>query len=138
MGPASQKIEWHKKLFSADDLEGALLVIAATSLRDVNAAVYQEAERRGILCNAVDDIDNCHFYYGCDRSAGGSANCDFDEWKKPGLGPPTRKEFEHQFGPEYAAWLEWLGAAREVLSDNSKTPGIHQTLAPFDRQPPDV
>jgi hypothetical protein len=30
-------------------------------------------------------------------------------------------QLEKQFGPEYELWLEWLGAARELLraSDNS-------------------
>lgn len=115
-----QKIEWNKKLFSADDLEGAVLVIAATSLRDVNAAVYQEAERRGILCNAVDDIDNCHFYYGAIVQRGDLQIAISTNGKSPALAHRLRKEFEHQFGPEYAAWLEWLGAAREVLRDSSK------------------
>jgi hypothetical protein len=26
-----------------------------------------------------------------------------------------RQELEQQFGPEYEVWLEWLGAARELL-----------------------
>jgi hypothetical protein len=26
-----------------------------------------------------------------------------------------RKDFEAQFGPEYAAWLQWLGAVRQSL-----------------------
>src|SRR6516164_9742236 len=54
----TQAIEWLPKSFSPQHLEGVFLVIAATSRRDVNAAVYQEADRRGILCNAVDDVEN--------------------------------------------------------------------------------
>ena len=45
-------------------VDGAVLVVAATSLREVNEAVYQAAKSRGILCNAVDDPDRCDFYYG--------------------------------------------------------------------------
>src|SRR5580700_280965 len=48
------KIEWLPKEFEAADLEGAFLVIAATSASGVNEAVYREAETCGILCNAVD------------------------------------------------------------------------------------
>ena len=35
-----------------------------------------------------------------------------------------RKELEDQFGPEYAAWLEWLGAAREVLRAQCADPEV--------------
>ncbi len=117
-----QKIEWHKKLFSTEDLEGACLAIAATSLRDVNAAVYQEADRRGILCNSVDDIENCHFYYGAIVQRGDLQIAISTNGKSPALAQRLRKEFEDQFGPEYAAWLEWLGAAREVLRGQSGDP----------------
>jgi siroheme synthase-like protein len=117
-----EKIEWHPKSFSADDLQGAFLVIAATSLRDVNAAVFQEADRRGILCNAVDDVENCHFYYGSIVQRGDLQIAVSTNGKSPALAQRLRKEFEHQFGPEYAAWLEWLGAAREVLRTQSQEP----------------
>src|ERR1700693_1580073 len=58
------EIQWSAKEFAPDDLRNATLVIAATSISAVNAAVFQAAEDRGVFCNAVDDIANCHFYYG--------------------------------------------------------------------------
>src|SRR5262245_41888128 len=57
-------IEWVARRFEPGDLAGAWLVVAATSAAGVNTAVFREAEARGILCNAVDDVENCHFYYG--------------------------------------------------------------------------
>ena len=35
--------------------------------------------------------------------------------KSPALRQRLRQELEQQFGPEYEVWLEWLGAARELL-----------------------
>src|SRR5208282_726517 len=52
-----RKIEMRKKRFKPRDLDGAVLVIAATSARDVNDEVFREAEARRIFCNAVDDPD---------------------------------------------------------------------------------
>ncbi len=52
----SRKIEWLPRKFAAGDLDGATLVIAGTSAPGVNASVFREAEARGILCNAVDDM----------------------------------------------------------------------------------
>jgi precorrin-2 dehydrogenase/sirohydrochlorin ferrochelatase len=109
------KIDWLQRKFEPGDLAGATLAIAATSASGVNAAVFAEAEQRGILCNAVDDIENCHFYYGAIVQRGDLQIAISTNGKSPYLAQRLRQELEQQFGPEYESWLEWLGAAREVL-----------------------
>jgi siroheme synthase-like protein len=116
------KIVWRSKYSVPSDLDGAFLVIAATSPRDVHAAVYQESDRRNVLCNAVDDIDHCHFYYGSVVQRGDLQIAVSTNGKSPALAQRLRKEFAQQFGPEYAGWLEWLGAAGEVLRSQSSEP----------------
>ena len=118
----NQQITWSPKSFDAADLNNAFLVIAATSLRDLNAQVYREADRRNILCNAVDDIDHCHFYYGSIVQRGDLQIAISTNGKSPALAQRLRKELEQQFGPEYACWLDWLGAARETLRAQSSDP----------------
>ncbi len=49
------RIEYRPLPFSAPQLDGALLAIAATDDAQVNAAVAQGARERGILANVVDD-----------------------------------------------------------------------------------
>ena len=100
-------------------MDGAFLVIAATSAPGVNEAVFREAEARGLLCNAVDDIGHCHFYYGAVVQRGDLQIAISTNGKSPSLAQRLRKEFEAQFGPEYEQWLEWLGAAREALRASS-------------------
>ena len=112
---AQGKVEWHAKEFAPADLDGAFLVIAATSAPGVNAAVFVEADTRGILCNAVDDIENCHFYYGSVVQRGDLQIAISTNGKSPALAQRLRLRLEKQFGPEYELWLEWLGAARELL-----------------------
>lgn len=112
------KIDWLPKEFEPADLDGAFLVIAATSAAGVNETVFREAERRGILCNAVDDIEHCHFYYGAVVQRGDLQIAISTNGKSPALAQRLRKEFEEQFGPEYEMWLQWLGAAREALRAN--------------------
>ena len=109
------KIDWLPKEFDAADLDGAFLVIAATSAPGVNEVVFREAEGRGILCNAVDDIEHCHFYYGAVVQRGDLQIAISTNGKSPALAQRLRQEFEAQFGPEYEVWLQWLGAAREAL-----------------------
>ena len=109
------KIERQAKPFEPGDLADAFLVVAATSAPGVNEAVYREADRLGILCNAVDDIQHCHFYYGSVVQRGDLQIAISTNGKSPALAQRLRKELETQFGPEYEQWLEWLGAARELL-----------------------
>jgi precorrin-2 dehydrogenase / sirohydrochlorin ferrochelatase len=117
-----RQIDWLPKRFAPTDLGGKFLVVAATSLRDVNESVFYEADKRLILCNAVDDVDHCHFYYGSIVRRGDLQIAISTNGKSPALAQRLRKELERQFGPEYAAWLDWLGAAREVLRAQSSDP----------------
>lgn len=112
---AQGKAEWRAKKFTAGDLHGAFLVIAATSAAGVNEAVFQQADARGILCNAVDDVENCHFYYGSVVQRGDLQIAISTNGKSPALAQRLRLQLEKQFGVEYELWLEWLGAARELL-----------------------
>lgn len=135
-----RKLEWREKKFEPSDLDGAFLAIAATSAPGVNETVYREAERRGILCNAVDDIHHCHFYYGSVVQRGDLQIAISTNGKSPALAQRLRKELEAQFGPEYEQWLEWLGAARELLRAESSDPEstklfLHHlaSVAMFDR-----
>jgi len=109
------KIDWLPKEFEPADLDSAFLTIAATSALGVNESVFREAEARGILCNAVDDIEHCHFYYGAVVQRGDLQIAISTNGKSPALAQRLRQEFEAEFGPEYEAWLQWLGAAREAL-----------------------
>jgi siroheme synthase-like protein len=110
-----RKVDWLPKEFEARDLDGAFLTVAATSAPGVNEAVFREAESRGILCNAVDDIDHCHFYYGAVVQRGDLQIAISTNGKSPALAQRVRKELEKQYDEDYAVWLDWLGAARELL-----------------------
>jgi len=112
---ASQKqVEWHAREFSPADLEGTALVIAAVPA-EVAGAVFAEARARGILCNSVDDPDNCDFYYPSVVNRGDLQIAISTGGHSPALAQRLRKELELQFGPEYAEWVAQLGEARREL-----------------------
>ncbi|MGH9675464.1 MAG: precorrin-2 dehydrogenase/sirohydrochlorin ferrochelatase family protein [Candidatus Acidiferrum sp.] len=126
-----RKVDWLPKEFVPDDLEGATIVIAATSAPGVNEAVFREAEARGILCNAVDDIEHCHFYYGAVVQRGDLQIAISTNGKSPSLAQRIRKDLEQQYGEEYALWLDWLGTTRELIragagSGEGKKAQLHQ------------
>jgi precorrin-2 dehydrogenase len=124
----SGEVEWRPKVFAGGDLCGARLVIAATSAHGVNRAVYRVADAQGIWCNAVDDIENCHFYYGSIVQRGDLQIAISTNGKSPALAQRLRKELQAQYGPEYEVWLEWLGAAREVLRAAQDAAGAPKDL----------
>jgi precorrin-2 dehydrogenase/sirohydrochlorin ferrochelatase len=111
----SGKISLEQRFFASSDLDGIFLVIAATSLPDVNAQVFSAARERNILCNAVDDPENCDFYYGSVVRRGDLQIAISTAGHSPALAQRLRKQLEAQFGPEYSDWLRELAATREDL-----------------------
>ena len=109
------EIIWRKKKFAARDLHGMFLVVAATSSHPVNAVIFQQARRRGVLCNAVDDPRNCDFYYPAVLRRGSLQIAISTGGASPELASRLRKELESCFGPEYGPWLDHLARQREDL-----------------------
>ena len=111
----TRAIDWQPRNFELADLDGAFLVVAATSSFEANAAIYQDADRRGILCNAVDQPEECHFYYPAVVDRGPLQIAISTAGLSPSLALRLRKDLEVQFGPEYERWVEWLGRVRAAL-----------------------
>ena len=109
------EIVWEARSFEAADLDGTVLVIAATSCSAVNGTIFREAQQRNILCNVVDDPEHCNFYYGAVVRRGQLQVAISTEGQSPALAQRIRRELEAQFGPEYAGWVEELGQIREKL-----------------------
>ncbi|WOJ94084.1 siroheme synthase CysG [Congregibacter variabilis] len=59
----THELVWHAREYAPGDLGGAIMVIAATPDREVNAAVYAEAKSRGIPVNVVDSPNLCSFIF---------------------------------------------------------------------------
>jgi siroheme synthase-like protein len=108
-------VVWKKREFRATDLEGMVLVVAATSSHRVNAAVRKAARACGVLCNAVDDPQNCDFYYPAIVRRGGLQVAISTGGASPELASRLRRELESYFGPEYGPWIDHLARRREEL-----------------------
>jgi precorrin-2 dehydrogenase/sirohydrochlorin ferrochelatase len=108
-------IAWEQRTFEEPDLNGIFLTIAATGSPSVNDVVFHEAQRRGILCNAVDDPERCDFYYPAVVRRGQLQIAISTGGQSPALAQRLRRELETEFGEEYSQWVEELGKAREGL-----------------------
>jgi precorrin-2 dehydrogenase / sirohydrochlorin ferrochelatase len=114
---ASGKIQLELREYSPNDLEGTFLAVVATSSRELNAAIYQEAQKRGVLCNVVDDPPHCDFFYPAVVQRGDLQIAISTAGQSPSLAQKLRQQLERQFGPGYASWVAELGnIRREVLA----------------------
>jgi siroheme synthase-like protein len=122
------KLVWHVRSFVPSDLEGMFLVVVATSSRWLNERVYQEAARRRVLCNVVDDPARCDFYYGAVVRRGPLQIAISTTGCSPALAQRLKGELEKQFGPEYGARVEQLGKTRRRLFARTMDPKRRQRL----------
>ena len=111
---AEDKVLWHRREFAPDDLNGMALAVAAVP-RDIAREIYREARTREVLLNSVDDPENCDFYYPAVVNRGDLQIAISTAGHSPSLAQRIRLQLEEQFGPEYARWVEELGAARRDL-----------------------
>jgi len=118
---AEGKLEWVEREFQAADLDGNFIVIAATDVPEVNAAVYRGAVARGIPCNSVDDIPNCDFFFGSVVSRGDLQIAISTAGESPAVAQRLRREIDEQLPEDLGPWLAKLGELRrEVLATHPR------------------
>lgn len=97
------------------DLAGAFLVIAATGDRALNRAVFAEAEAARVLCNAVDDIEHCHFAAPSVLRRGDLMVAISTGGRSPALAKWLRARLQQGLGPELGVLVDVLGELRTEL-----------------------
>ena len=113
------KITLEERSFVTSDLDNVFLVVVATSSRDVNQLIYDEAQSRRILCNVVDVPEQCDFYYPAVVQRGDLQIAISTSGHSPSLAQRLRQRLEKQFGPGYEQWVAELGETRRrVLASN--------------------
>jgi precorrin-2 dehydrogenase/sirohydrochlorin ferrochelatase len=124
----SDAIEWRQRPFRPDDLDGMFLVVAATSSTELHQRIFDEATRRGVLCNIVDVPALCDFYYPSVVQRGSLQIAISTAGLSPALAQRLRKQLEDEFGPEYEEWLTQLGEARQKLHSAKMDPEERKRL----------
>ncbi len=109
------RIELELRAFSPVDLDGAFLVVVATSSRAVNERIYEEAQRRGVLSNVVDVPELCDFFYPAVVRRGDLQIAVSTAGQSPSLAQKIRQQLEQQFGPGYSEWVAELGETRRLI-----------------------
>ena len=109
------QLEWIQRKFDPADLDGNFVVIAATDDPEVNAAVYRESVRRGILVNSVDDPPHCDFYFGSIVRRGDLQIAISTAGESPAVAQRIRREIDQQLSTDIGPWLTELGRLRREI-----------------------
>jgi precorrin-2 dehydrogenase/sirohydrochlorin ferrochelatase len=109
------KISLELRAFVPEDLDGAYVAVIATASSTLSEFIYREAQRRGVLCNAVDVPEFCDFYYPAVVRRGDLQIAISTSGQSPSLAQNLRQQLERQFGPAYAQWVAELGATRKLV-----------------------
>jgi siroheme synthase-like protein len=105
-------ITWHRREYESGDLDGALIVIAATNDTDTNVRVFEDAENRAMLVNVVDVPPLCNFILPAIVRTGPLAVAISTAGASPALAKRMKREIGEQFGEPYATLAVLLNDAR--------------------------
>jgi siroheme synthase-like protein len=105
-------IRWQQREYRADDLDGALIAIAATGDSDVNIRVFEDAEERAMLVNVVDVPPLCNFILPAIVRNGPLAIAISTAGASPALAKRMKREIAELFGEPYAVLAVLLNEAR--------------------------
>src|SRR6266480_4336846 len=116
-------IELRRRPYRSGDLAGAWLAIAGTDDRAANAQVWAEAEREGVLLNAVDDLDHCSFIAPAIHREGDITIAVSTSGKSPALAARLRQRVARLVGPAEARLCALLGELRPEVA--ARVPDTH-------------
>jgi precorrin-2 dehydrogenase/sirohydrochlorin ferrochelatase len=109
--------------FTAPQVEGMALVMAATDDPEVNAAVFAAAQARAIWVNVADDPEHCTFIVPAQVRRGELTLAISTGGASPALASQLRQDLQQQFGPEYGPYLDLLKRVRtRVLTERRAHP----------------
>jgi len=115
------EVELLERRFESRDLDDRFLVVAATSDSRLNRRVYEEAEKRLLLCNVVDAPEICNFILPAVHRSDPIAIAVTTSGASPALAQRIRGEVAERYGVEYAQLARRLRELRPWAKENLAT-----------------
>ncbi|MFC2035236.1 bifunctional precorrin-2 dehydrogenase/sirohydrochlorin ferrochelatase [Chloroflexota bacterium] len=110
--------------YHPEDSDGAFMAIIATNNSKINREIANEARKRLVLVNVVDDADYCDFIAPSYIRRGSISITISTSGKSPALARKLRIKLEKEFGEEYAKLAYLLSDIRsEILEHNLNISG---------------
>lgn len=110
-----EELDIELREYEEDDLEGALLVVAATDNERINRAVSGEAKQRNIFCNVVDRPELCSFIVPSVVERGPIKVAISTGGLSPALSRRLRLIIGKAIGDEYVGLASVLGKVRPLV-----------------------
>ena len=111
------ELTWRRGRYRRSDLDGAFLVIAATSHRATNERVHRDAESRAMLCNVADVPDLCNFILPAVHREGPIAVAVSTGGASPALAKRIRDDVAAIVTPEHAELARRLAELRPWVKE---------------------
>lgn len=115
----AEEIELRARKFVEGDLDGVILVHAATSDRATNHAIAVAARSRGLLVCCADNPDDGNFVTPSAFSRGELTVAISTQGASPTLASVLRERLEAAIGPEFDLWTALFARLRPVLKEMS-------------------
>lgn len=106
------RVTWERRHYGSSDLDGAFLVIAATSDTALNTRVHADAETRNLLVNVADVPHLCNFILPAIVRSGPIAVAVSTNGASPALAQRMKRETAAIFDGSYATLAEMLEEVR--------------------------
>lgn len=122
------RVRWLARPYAGGDLDGMVLVVAATDRQEINRAAAREAQERGLLINVVDDPSASNFIVPAVVRRGDLQIAVSTGGASPMLARRLREELEGIFGPEYEELLAVMGGVRARALRDLADPAARREL----------
>ena len=123
---ADGSVQWEEREYRQGDLEGAFIAIAATNVREINRRIFDEANTRGVMLNAVDDPPNCSFIAPSIVQRGPVTLAISTGGVSPALARKLRESLQ---ASDDLAWAD-LSSAMAVARSHLRESGLLSTIDP--------
>ncbi|XJZ27651.1 bifunctional precorrin-2 dehydrogenase/sirohydrochlorin ferrochelatase [Bacillota bacterium Lsc_1132] len=120
-------IEWMRKPFSGEEIQGALMIFATTNDRKLNQEIKDLVEPHQLVAIA-DDPDGSDFHVPAQVKRGRLSIAVSTNGASPTLARMIREQLEAEFDERYEAYVEFLYQARQKILAEVKDPFVKRKL----------
>ena len=121
------KISWRPVPYAIEDLEGALLIVAATNDRETNLSVKRDAAPNQLV-NLTDDPEKSDFQVPSVMKRGKLTVAVSTSGASPVLAKKICRQLEQLFDEQYESYLDFLAASRNEIKAAVKDETVKRKL----------
>ncbi|MBT2662136.1 NAD(P)-binding protein [Bacillus sp. ISL-45] len=121
------EISWRPKCYAKEDLEGALLIVAATNDRETNLAVKRDAAPYQLV-NLADHPEESDFQVPSVMKRGKLTIAVSTSGASPVLAKKICRQLEQMFDEQYESYLEFLASSRKEIKAAVKDETVRRKL----------